>query len=463
MHILLLCALVGCAYARAQQEDFDQQQIQQFAKTVKGGAGGWQPYNPSSADLVKVFEQRNLSDRGHMRVNLTGAAPDRDVGVCYIEVPTASLVHGGGHIPAGNGSQPHLSRIRGCCRGYIRNIHNFWKCDPICETECVNALCTAPNTCTCFPDHVKNLAGFCIATCPIGCQNGHCAGGECMCKEGFKLEAGGKFCIPHCKGNCGGIGNCTAPNTCECKAGFQSSPDGSCVPHCDQCANGDCIAPNECRCHQGYILNQQGVCESQCAPGFRLTPQGCKYYCERPCRDNEDCVGPNTCKCREGYSLDRGTNACVPQCNPGCLPTSRCVAPNVCDPPTPTHDRGDLPNQPYVSPDQSVLPLPGGVPQCAQPCLNGFCVGGNRCSCNPGYVPDNARPNMCVPHCPGGCPNGVCTSPNFCICNAGYYKDHSVKGRQACVKRTKRSVAPEAENKPLNVADLLIFEIPDDE
>lgn len=103
-------------------------------------------------------------------------------------------------------SRPDLSRIRTCCKGYTRNVYNAKICEPVCSKECVNALCTAPETCTCFPDHVRNAAGFCVATCPIGCQNGHCSGGECLCKEGFKLDIDGRFCLPNCRGNCGGVG-----------------------------------------------------------------------------------------------------------------------------------------------------------------------------------------------------------------------------------------------------------------
>ncbi|XP_049869744.1 epidermal growth factor-like protein [Pectinophora gossypiella] len=471
MRVVILCALlIGCAYAY----DDDEQQVQQFAKTVKGGQGGnWQPFGPSSADLVKIFQDGHYIN---MRQNLTEGGPsDIDVGVCYIEVPTASLVRGGGQVPAGNGSQPHLSRIRSCCKGYIRNIHNFRRCDPVCTQECVNALCSAPETCTCFPDHVKNLGGFCIPTCPIGCQNGHCAGGECLCNEGYKLDADSKYCTPLCRENCAGIGNCTAPNTCACKPGYQSTPEGSCKPACNQCTFGDCVAPNECRCHQGFAKNAQGICAPQCGPGFQHTPQGCKPVCEH-C-SNGDCVGPNQCRCRQGY-VNENQGQCVPKCTPDCGQSSRCVAPNVCDPPIPipvtirpNQPQPYQPNQhnsyqpgPYqpnnnLYPDQSVLPLPDGVPQCAQPCLNGVCVGGNQCSCNPGYVSDRVNPNMCVPNCPGGCPNGVCSAPNFCICNVGYHKDHSVKGRPTCVKRERRSVNAADAMEPVI---LPIFEIPED-
>lgn len=61
-----------------------------------------------------------------------------------------------------------MSRIQVCCEGYQRNPHIFRKCDPVCNQECVNGVCVAPNRCQCYPDHVQNLAGYCVATCPIG-------------------------------------------------------------------------------------------------------------------------------------------------------------------------------------------------------------------------------------------------------------------------------------------------------
>lgn len=68
-------------------------------------------------------------------------------------------------------SNPTLSRITVCCRGYQRNAHIVRKCDPICESECVNGICFSPNECICYPDHAKNLGGHCVPTCPIGMKN----------------------------------------------------------------------------------------------------------------------------------------------------------------------------------------------------------------------------------------------------------------------------------------------------
>lgn len=59
-----------------------------------------------------------------------------------------------------------MSRIQVCCEGYKRNAHILRKCDPICNQECGNGICVAPNQCHCYPDYVKNLAGYCVPTCP---------------------------------------------------------------------------------------------------------------------------------------------------------------------------------------------------------------------------------------------------------------------------------------------------------
>ncbi|XP_047526004.1 fibrillin-1-like isoform X1 [Pieris napi] len=528
----------------------------QYVKSVKGGhqGGYYREYNPG-AKLPNFHG--NSTQGGFSSQNRTQMHVNYDIGVCYIEVPTASLVHNQAHIPAGNGSRPELSRIRSCCQGYIRNIHNFWICDPVCTQECVNALCTAPDTCSCFPDHVKNLAGFCIPTCPIGCQNGQCAGGECLCKEGFALDSESKYCFPSCKESCGGIGNCTAPNTCDCKKGYHSTPTGNCKPVCEKCENGDCVAPNECRCKHGYERNPQSVCVPQChqncAPNGKCVAPGKCEYPEtttplisptfRPSPNiplypgNQVYAGNNTQPGnysgpypgqqsgypgqpgqsgypgqsgqpgqtgypgqsgqsgqtgypgqagqpgQRGYPSQPGPNGQpgqpgYPSQYPGY--PSQSGHPNQHQPESQSTGQG---NQGYGNQNHAYPPSSGlsgnqvntGVqgqqlypdiqqynqeyePDCLQPCVNGFCVEGNRCQCNKGFLLDKSDPteSRCIPHCAGGCLNGVCSAPNFCICNMGYYKDHSVKGRPQCVKRNKRSV----EETP-NIAKFLVFDFPE--
>ncbi|KAL4710772.1 hypothetical protein ACJJTC_009321 [Scirpophaga incertulas] len=278
MRALAWAAFVVCASA------FDLINTQ-YIKSVKGGSSS--SYQYKGGDVTRYYNN-NTQAGGYGRP--TGQIPANfEVGVCYKEVPTATLVKDPAHVPVGNGSLPQLSRIRTCCEGYKRNVYNYLICEPVCSKECVNALCSAPEVCTCFPDHVRNLAGVCVATCPIGCQNGYCVGGECLCKEGYKLDIDGRFCVPSCKGNCGGIGNCTAPNTCECKPGYQSSPDGSCKLPCDHCVNGECLEPNVCRCRPGFTL-LNGVCEPHCQP---------------PCGATGRCISPNVCS--NSFSSNQGS------------------------------------------------------------------------------------------------------------------------------------------------------------
>ncbi|XP_063619171.1 filaggrin-2-like [Cydia splendana] len=327
---ILVSALLTVSLANNPKDDAQYMNLE--IKNVKGGSGSYVYRGGQNID--RFF---NRTQHGYVQATQT----NHEVGVCYTEVPTSTLVRDPKHIPAGNGSRPELSRIRTCCHGYIRNIHNYHICDPVCTVECVNALCTAPEVCTCFPDHVRNTAGFCVATCPIGCQNGHCNGQQCLCKEGFKLDVSGRFCVPHCRDNCGGIGNCTAPNTCECRPGYSSTPDGSCRP------GGPSYSQTQ---HPGA----PGVPGSlHTVPGSQQTVPGSQQ--SLPCGScvNGYCAGTE-CRCRPGYLLYRGD--CKALCNPNCELGKDCVAPNVCAPKGPgvnaTHPHNNL-QYPYLNPTQT--------------------------------------------------------------------------------------------------------------
>ncbi|XP_013187402.1 putative uncharacterized protein DDB_G0282499 [Amyelois transitella] len=268
--LLIIWAIAACAYA------VDSDDVQSV-KSVKGGLSRY--IYKGDNNISRFYNSRQF--------NLTKHKDVEEIGVCYIEIPTAQLVQDQNHVPAGNGSRPELSRIRSCCHGYARNIHDFMVCEPVCSKGCINSLCVAPETCQCYPDYVKNSAGFCTATCPIGCQNGRCSGGECICNSGYKLDSESKYCVPSCKDGCGGSGNCTAPNTCTCQPGYQSTPEGSCKASCEHCENGECVAPNRCNCRTGYSKDPQGKCKPQCTPA---------------CRSNTNCIAPNVCSAPSEFS-----------------------------------------------------------------------------------------------------------------------------------------------------------------
>lgn len=184
-----------------------------------------------------------------------------------------------------------MSRIHVCCEGYQRHPHIFRKCTPICSQECGNGICVAPNRCQCYPDHVPNLAGYCVVTCPspTGCFNGECESNVCKCKPGYQLEPNRKFCIPQCSQGClhgirplhswsffvlserfpSIIGNCTEPEVCKCNAGYELI-QGKCTPICDGgCEFGECVAPGQCSCLAGY-RKSNGRCEPICTRYFSI-------------------------------------------------------------------------------------------------------------------------------------------------------------------------------------------------
>ncbi|XP_034475429.1 tenascin [Drosophila innubila] len=276
-------------------------------------------------------------------------------GICYKEVPTASLLHGSRDNDIGNGTTSDMSRIQICCEGYERNPHIYRRCEPLCDDNCPNGICTAPNTCVCMPGHVRTVEGKCISTCPLGCGNGVCTEqNECRCREGYTLDpVTRKYCQPECNPGCAN-GRCVAPNKCDCLQGFRQGADGSCTPVCDQCENGQCTAPGHCSCRAGY-LKVEGRCEP---------------ICEQSCK-NGRCIAPETCECAPGYDWDRKTAQCLPHCDVPCL-NGVCIGQNQCE------------CKPGFILDEHQRNI--CQPHCPQGCPNGYCSAPNFCICKPGFI-----------------------------------------------------------------------------
>ena len=82
------------------------------------------------------------------------------------------------------------------------------------------------------------------------------------------------ICSPGCENG----GTCTAPDTCDCVAGYSG----------DQCQNGmQIFSPSTFPCILKYILL------ALCSPG---------------CENGGTCSAPDTCDCVAGYSGDRCEN-----------------------------------------------------------------------------------------------------------------------------------------------------------
>ncbi|EDW03236.1 von Willebrand factor D and EGF domain-containing protein [Drosophila grimshawi] len=321
------------------------------AETYQGGEAYSGHYVQSMNQATRAPQ---ILDETALFINKTRSAMAS--GICYKEVPTASLLHGSRENAVGNGTSPDLSQIQVCCEGYERNPHIYRRCEPICKDDCPNGICTAPNTCVCMPKHVRTDEGKCISTCPLGCGNGVCDDqNECRCREGYSLDpVSRKYCQPQCNPGCAN-GRCVAPNKCDCLLGYRRAGDGSCAPVCDQCENGKCVAPGQCDCRTGYA-KVVGRCEP---------------VCEQPCRNGGRCVAPNTCECAPGYDWDQKSGQCVPHCDMPCL-NGVCIGQNQCE----------------CKPGYILDEHQRNICQahCPQGCPNGYCSAPNFCICRPGFI-----------------------------------------------------------------------------
>ncbi|XP_035723356.1 uncharacterized protein LOC118442172 [Vespa mandarinia] len=154
-----------------------------------------------------------------------------------------------------------------CKEGYHPYYdNNSMNCEPICEFDCKNGICSLPNTCSCELGYINNKNGSCVAYCSVDCGNGTCTEPEvCSCDEGYVLTEESITCEPYCKNNCTN-GNCVAPNDCHCYDGFiknGNDSDSICVNACKNACNKN-----------GICLDEQGNCD--CFFGWNGTA------CEEP-------------------------------------------------------------------------------------------------------------------------------------------------------------------------------------
>ncbi|XP_013104588.1 platelet endothelial aggregation receptor 1 [Stomoxys calcitrans] len=73
-------------------------------------------------------------------------------GICYKQVEAKV-----------NDPEVRMRTVSYCCPGYNRNrlARHSLKCDPICNDDCDNGICAAPDVCECFPGYIR--------------ENGRCA------------------------------------------------------------------------------------------------------------------------------------------------------------------------------------------------------------------------------------------------------------------------------------------------
>lgn len=111
-----------------------------------------------------------------------------------------------------------------CCKGYVGSPGN---CQPVCKPDCVDAVCTAPQQCTC-------LAGY-----------------ETVDRKEYSKLG----CHPICQ-NCR-FGDCTEPDQCTCWPAFQKDPiTDRCQPIADMLLPPN-RWPTHCNCLRRYVRKQE--------------------------------------------------------------------------------------------------------------------------------------------------------------------------------------------------------------
>lgn len=107
--------------------------------------------------------------------------------------------------------------------------------------------------------------------------------------------------------NCSNHGDCTGPNVCTCKEGFQGAADCSKVS-CESLNNcsghGNCSGPNVCTCHSGF-------------KGIACSEVSC--YLVNNCSDHGACTGPDECTCEKGFQGEDCSEAVVSEDEGGIL------------------------------------------------------------------------------------------------------------------------------------------------
>ncbi|KAM7352232.1 nimrod B3 [Cochliomyia hominivorax] len=97
----------------------------------------------SSSVEAQFWKMNRMSERDMFILDVKSTMP---AGICYKKVEAKA-------------SDPEL-RIRTvsfCCPGYQRNplFPHSVKCDPICNEDCSNGICSEPDVCECFPGYER--------------------------------------------------------------------------------------------------------------------------------------------------------------------------------------------------------------------------------------------------------------------------------------------------------------------
>lgn len=116
-----------------------------------------------------------------------------------------------------------------CDTGYALSKDDPEVCEPVCDPECLNGICSDLHQCICNEEFELHLNGSCIEKCKISCSFGECLNNKCKCIDGYSLsEDSSTICEPICNTDCKN-GDCEAPDRCKCWEGYEQQDQFTCL------------------------------------------------------------------------------------------------------------------------------------------------------------------------------------------------------------------------------------------
>ncbi|XP_041970680.1 uncharacterized protein LOC121727070 [Aricia agestis] len=367
-----------------------------------------------------------------------------------------------------------------CNEGY--NMKNGL-CVPVCSKECVNGVCTKPDTCVCEEGYSSNSTHSWICTKPcVPCDHGVCnTHGECVCYPGYEYT--NDSCTPMivncdaCESFCNDTGCwCNDSRRCDkpIKAGIDSEPTSTGLAGLQILWLGGAIGAIVLVTTVIFIFRHMWKRQQELRSkeiGADTYPYGSVAYTVPGTLQNATTAvsvpnlysEDNDDEVEEAYEEEdekAAENGLLPanDLDNDVICTKRSIFTKLVSETqwryiTTTYQGRWCLRRPCIKTRQSLVQHETMVqktvvqikkfccdgymtnatslrlqcdPVCVPSCESGYCSQPGVCTCNEGYVPSPESNRKCNPICSKNCEHGTCVEPEKCMCDFGYHSVNEI-------------------------------------